>query len=234
MVWFFLVRRIPDQAGLIKFLPWNLEFGRKGQRLGFMCPEAMTVKASDLLLSPLNHLTHATVVPSLTIYFYIYIYFLLCWVFVSVRGLSLVVASGGHSSSRCAGLSLSWPLLLRSVGSRHAGSVVVAHGPSCSAACGILPDQGSNLCPLHWQAASQPLRHQGSPCLNYLMDFTSDTIWHCGDILYYEFNFFNRHSSLWAIHFSLVSFGKLCFPKNWSRCWSYWHKVVYNIALLSS
>ena len=28
----------------------------------------------------------------------------LCWVFVSVRGLSLVAASGGHSSSRCAGL----------------------------------------------------------------------------------------------------------------------------------
>ena len=29
-----------------------------------------------------------------------------------VQGLSLVAASGGHSSSRCAGLSLSWPLLL--------------------------------------------------------------------------------------------------------------------------
>ena len=33
-------------------------------------------------------------------------------------------------------------------------SVVVAHGLSCSAACGIFPDQGSNLCPLHWQADS--------------------------------------------------------------------------------
>ena len=91
--------------------------------------------------------------------------FLLCWVFVSVRGLSLVAASGCHSSSRCAGLSLSWPLLLRSTGSRHAGSVVVAHGPSCSAACEIFPDQGSNPCPLHWQADSQPLRHQGNPWL---------------------------------------------------------------------
>ena len=89
--------------------------------------------------------------------------FLLCWVFVSVRGLSLVAASGGHSSSRCAGLSLSRPLLLRSTSSRHAGSVVVAHGPSCSTACGIFPDRGSNPCPLHWQADSQPLRHQGSP-----------------------------------------------------------------------
>ena len=87
----------------------------------------------------------------------------MCWVFVSVRGLSLVAASGGHSSSRCAGLSLSRPLLLRSTGSRRAGSVIVAHGPSCSAACGIFPDQSLNPCPLHWQADSQPLRHQGSP-----------------------------------------------------------------------
>ena len=95
---------------------------------------------------------------------YLFIYlFWLCWVFVSVRGLSLAEASGGHSSSRCAGLSLLRPLLLRSTSSRRAGSVVVAHGPSCSAACGISPDQGSNPCPLHWQADSQPLRHQGSP-----------------------------------------------------------------------
>ena len=95
-------------------------------------------------------------------FIYLFIYWL-CWVFVSVWGLSPVVASGGHSSSRCAGLSLSRPLLLRSTGSRRAGSVVVAHGPSRSAACGILPDQGSNPCALHWQADSQPLRHQGSP-----------------------------------------------------------------------
>ena len=87
----------------------------------------------------------------------------MCWVFISVPGLSLVAASGGHSSSRCAGLPLSRPLLLQSTGFRCAGSVIVAHGPSCSAACGILPDQGSNPCPLHWQADSQPLRHQGSP-----------------------------------------------------------------------
>ena len=39
----------------------------------------------------------------------------------------------------------------------------VAHGPGRFAACGIFPDQGSNPCPLHWQADSQPLRHQGSP-----------------------------------------------------------------------
>ena len=84
----------------------------------------------------------------------LFIYFWLCWVFVSVQGLSLVAASGGHSSSRCMGLSLSRPLLLRSTGSGRAGSVVVAHGPSCSTACGIFPDQGSNPCALHWQVDS--------------------------------------------------------------------------------
>ena len=102
--------------------------------------------------------------PFLFFFFLIlFIYLWLCWVFVSVRGLSLVVASGGHSSSRCVGLSLSQLLLLRSTGSRCAGSVIVAHGPSSSAACGIFPDQGSNPCSLHWQADSQPLCHQGSP-----------------------------------------------------------------------
>ena len=43
---------------------------------------------------------------------FIFFYFWLCWVFVSVRGLSLVAASGGHSSSRCAGLSLLRPLFV--------------------------------------------------------------------------------------------------------------------------
>ena len=39
----------------------------------------------------------------------------------------------------------------------------MAHGLNCSVACGIFPDQGSNPCPLHWQADSQPLHHQGRP-----------------------------------------------------------------------
>ena len=59
---------------------------------------------------------------------FLFVYLWLCWAFVSVRGLSLVAASGGHSSSRCAGLSLLRPLLLRSTGSRRAGSVIVLTG----------------------------------------------------------------------------------------------------------
>ena len=103
------------------------------------------------------------------LFIYLFIYLWLCLVFVSARGLSPALAQKCHSSSRCAGLSLSRPLLLRSTGSRRAGSVIVAHGLSYSAACGIFPDQGLNPCPLHWQADSQPLRHQGSPPSSFLM-----------------------------------------------------------------
>ena len=52
-------------------------------------------------------------------FIYLFIYFWLRWVFVAARGLSLVVASGGCSSLRCAGFSLQWLLLLQSTGSRH-------------------------------------------------------------------------------------------------------------------
>ena len=41
----------------------------------------------------------------------------------------------------------------------------VAHELSCSAACAVFLDQGSNLCLLHWQADSLPLNHQGIPGL---------------------------------------------------------------------
>ena len=44
----------------------------------------------------------------------------------------------------------------------------MAHGLSCSVACGIFPDQGPNPCPLHWQVDSQPLCHQRCP---YISDF---------------------------------------------------------------
>ena len=64
--------------------------------------------------------------------------------FTVVCGLLVAVAS----LSRCARFS--------SCGMR--ASVVVSHGLSCSTACGIFSDQGSNPgsnpCPLHWQADS--------------------------------------------------------------------------------
>ena len=44
--------------------------------------------------------------------FHLFICFWLRWVFVAACGLSLVAASGGYSSLRCAGFSLRWLLLL--------------------------------------------------------------------------------------------------------------------------
>ena len=133
------------------------------------------------------------------LFIYLFIYFWLCWIFVSVWGLSLVVASGAHSSSWCAGLSLSRPLLLQSTGSRRAGSVVVAHRPICSTACGIFPDQGSNPCPLHWQADSKPLHHQGSP--EYA--FWSYTFI-CLSTIQVDLQFTVEYVHNWNIHISLL------------------------------
>ena len=78
---------------------------------------------------------------------YLFFNFWLRWVSVASHGLSLVTASGGYSSLRCADFSLRWLLLLWSMGSRCVGSVVVAHELSCSAACGIFPDQDQTRVP---------------------------------------------------------------------------------------
>ena len=54
----------------------------------------------------------------------------------------------------------------------------MAHGLSCSVACGIFLDQGSNPCPLHWQADSYPLHHQGSPVDPFLSRRTTSPSLH--------------------------------------------------------
>ena len=117
----------------------------------------------------------------LCIYLFIYLFIFGCvGSFVSVRGLPLAAASGGHSSSRCAGLSPPRPLSSRSTGSRRAGSATVAHGPSRSAARGILPDQGSNPCPLPALAgrlSTTAPPGKGSPCYSlFNYEFPSDII----------------------------------------------------------
>ena len=45
----------------------------------------------------------------------------------------------------------------------EAGSAVVVHVLSCSAACAVFPDQGWKPCILRWQAGSLSLSPQGSP-----------------------------------------------------------------------
>ena len=73
-------------------------------------------------------------------------------------------------------------MALEPKGFQSAGSVIVVHGLTCPLACGIFPDQGSTLYPVHMQADSEPLDHQGSPytflkqginlALNYLVAST--------------------------------------------------------------
>ena len=74
------------------------------------------------------------------------------------QGLSLVVMRGLLAAVASLvmehGLSSCVPRL------SSAGSVIEEHGLSCPKTCGIFPDQGSNWCPLHWQADSQPPAHQ--------------------------------------------------------------------------
>ena len=97
--------------------------------------------------------------------FYLFIYLL----FMAVFGLRPCVRAlpscgkWGPPLTAVHGPLTTAPLPLRSTSPRRARSAIVAHGPSRSAACGILPDQGSNPRPPHRQADSQPLRHQGSP-----------------------------------------------------------------------
>lgn len=94
--------------------------------------------------------------------FYFLIYFWLHWVLVAVCELSLVAVTQGSSPAVTHRLLL-WSLLLQSIRSRahglqqwrHVCSVVVTHGLGCPEAYGIFLNQGSNPCPLSWQADSQ-------------------------------------------------------------------------------
>ena len=79
--------------------------------------------------------------------------------FIAVRGLLFVVASVVvEHRLQARGLQQTWHVgsVVVARGLQNAaGSVVVVHdGLSCSAACGIFLNQGSNPCPLHWQADS--------------------------------------------------------------------------------
>ena len=103
--------------------------------------------------------------------FYYYLFHARSWL---LCGLSLVVASGGHClvavrGSHCGDVSCGGAQALgcagfSSCGSRalSTGSIVTAHGLGCSAAYGICPDQGLNLCLLPWQTDFLPLSPQGS------------------------------------------------------------------------
>ena len=88
--------------------------------------------------------------------------------------LSLVAENWATLQLWCVSVSLWWFSLLWSTGSRLEG--FNSHGSwapehklsscgtwSCSTACGIYPNLGSNLCLLHWHVDSLPRNHQKSP-----------------------------------------------------------------------
>ena len=84
--------------------------------------------------------------------FYLF-YFWLCWVFVAVCGLSPVAESRGYALVAVCRLLTTVASLVSEHRLQSVGSVAV-HGLSYPSARGILLDQGSNPCPLHWQADS--------------------------------------------------------------------------------
>ena len=87
----------------------------------------------------------------------LFIYFWLCWVFIAVRGLSLVAVSRGYSSLWCAGFSLRWLLLLQSTGSRRMGF------SSCSTWAQQLWLTGSRVQAQQlWRTGLVALQHVGS------------------------------------------------------------------------
>ena len=79
-------------------------------------------------------------------------------------GFSLIMESGVYSPVSVCRLLTAVASLVAELGLQSMqASVVVVHRLSCSAACGIFPDQGSNPCLLRWQADSLVLSHQGNP-----------------------------------------------------------------------
>ena len=92
--------------------------------------------------------------------------FCLCWVFIAAWASLQLRRAGAPLHLLGKGLSLLWLLLSWSTASRvcglqqlehvgsvaaapgfqNTGSIVVVRGLSCSKACGIFPDQGSNPC----------------------------------------------------------------------------------------
>ena len=77
--------------------------------------------------------------------------------FIAVLRLLIAVASlAAEHRPQARGPQQSWHAGPAAVarGLQSSGSAAAVHGPSCSTVCGILPDQGSNPWPLHWQADS--------------------------------------------------------------------------------
>ena len=96
----------------------------------------------------------------------------------SLIALGRVDSSCGARTSPCSGVSScgAWTLGREEFSSRS--SWAPGHRfSSCSAACGIFPNRGSNPYPLHWQVNSYPLYHQRSPALHLLSDCFNSSLY---------------------------------------------------------
>ena len=95
-----------------------------------------------------------------------------------------LLSSCNAQASRCRDFSCCRTPALGHVGFRSAalqlqstGSIAAVHRVSCSGACGIFRDQGSNACLLDWQADSLPPSHRGNP-IGLLIDLISVLLYH--------------------------------------------------------
>ena len=116
-------------------------------------------------------------------YLCIYFTFWLWRVFVAVFELSLIAVTRGYSLVVVSGLLMAVASFIAEQGLQGAWNSVgaaggfgiwgswalgfwlcsLAHGLSCSAACGLFPDQGSNRCPLHCKVTRSEKCNQGIP-----------------------------------------------------------------------
>ena len=145
-------------------------------------------------------------------YFYLFLAILglhcCMWAF-SRCGKQGLLSNCGTWTSHCGGFSCcrAWAL-------GRVGSVVVAHGLSCSVPYGIFLDQESNLCPLCWQVDFYPLPHQPSPYIWFLCVGVCVYIY-----IYIFFFFFFEKKVVWWIQKYSLQLVTFHFEYDWRRKW---------------
>ena len=126
---------------------------------------------------------HILSLPVPAIKFFFYIGAFLCFLFIHPFLAALGLRCGA------------WAPVIVARRLSSCGSRAVERGlSSCGARAQLLrdtwdpPDQGPNPRPPHWQADSQPLCHQGSPCHQILIesDCIQRIVWHWGGHRYKE------------------------------------------------
>ena len=150
-----------DLLGLLLKLPqrwcrnfWALEMGLSSSTVVFLCVWFLPFKSQNVLSLWANGIQKTMSPP----FFFFKVFFL------------LILGCAGFSwlqegflklwASHCDGFSCvaqavgTWASVAVVHTLWSTGSVVVAHGLSCSTACEILPDEWLNPCPLNWQVDS--------------------------------------------------------------------------------